>query len=88
MTAEIVLPLSGVGPFGVLLDRLAAGGMRRCILATGYLSETIERSIGARWNGMEIAYSVEPEPLGTGGAIRVAASAPGREGLRPLVDLE
>ncbi|MEG3048661.1 MAG: sugar phosphate nucleotidyltransferase, partial [Thermomonas sp.] len=30
--------------------------------------------IGASWQGMEIAYSVEPEPLGTGGAIRLAAS--------------
>ena len=67
-------PVAGRPFLAWLLDRLAAGGMRRCILATGYLSDVIEQRIGARWQGMEIAYSVEPEPLGTGGAIRLAAT--------------
>ena len=66
-------PVAGQPFLAWLLDRLATGGMRRCILATGYLSDVIEQRIGARWQGMEIAYSVEPEPLGTGGAIRLAA---------------
>ena len=56
-----------------LLDRLAGDGIRRCILATGYLAERIETVVGPRWQGMEIAYSVELAPLGTGGAIRLAA---------------
>ena len=67
-------PVAGRPFLAWVLDRLAAGGMRRCILATGYLSDVIEQRIGARWQGMEIAYSVEPEPLGTGGAIRLAAT--------------
>ena len=67
-------PVAGRPFLAWLLDRLAASGMRRCILATGYLSEVIEQRIGATWQGMEIVYSVEPEPLGTGGAIRLAAS--------------
>ena len=67
-------PVAGQPFLAWLLDRLATGGMRRCILATGYLSDVIEQRIGARWQGMEIAYSVEPEPLGTGGAIRLAAT--------------
>ena len=67
-------PVAGRPFLAWLLDRLATGGMRRCILATGYLSDVIEQRIGARWQGMEIAYSVEPEPLGTGGAIRLAAT--------------
>jgi D-glycero-alpha-D-manno-heptose 1-phosphate guanylyltransferase len=66
-------PVAGRPFLAWVLDRLAAGGMRRCILATGYLSELIEQRIGSRWQGMDIAYSVEPEPLGTGGAIRLAA---------------
>ena len=66
-------PVAGRPFLAWLLDRLAAGGMRRCILATGYLSELIEQRIGTRWQGMDIAYSLEPEPLGTGGAIRLAA---------------
>ncbi len=67
-------PVAGRPFLGWLLDRLAAGGMRRCILATGYLSELVEQRIGTRWQGMDIAYSREPEPLGTGGAIRLAAT--------------
>jgi Nucleoside-diphosphate-sugar pyrophosphorylase involved in lipopolysaccharide biosynthesis/translation initiation factor 2B, gamma/epsilon subunits (eIF-2Bgamma/eIF-2Bepsilon) len=57
-----------------LLDQLAAGGLRRVILATGYMTEKIEQAIGARWAGMDIVYSKEPEPLGTGGAIRLATT--------------
>ena len=58
--------------------------MRRCILATGYLAEMIEARIGARWQGMDIVYSVEPEPLGTGGAIRLAAARLQGEGAHVL----
>jgi D-glycero-alpha-D-manno-heptose 1-phosphate guanylyltransferase len=67
-------PVAGRPFLAWLLDRLAGGGMRRCILATGYLSELIEQRIGTRWQGMDIAYSLEPAPLGTGGAIRLAAN--------------
>lgn len=77
-------PVAGRPFLAWLLDRLAASGMRRCILATGYLSEAIEHSIGARWQGMQIAYSVEPEPLGTGGAIRLAATQVQGEGVHVL----
>ena len=66
-------PVAGRPFLAWLLDRLAAAGMRRCILATGYMADVIEQRIGARWQGMDIAYSLEPEPLGTGGAIRLAA---------------
>jgi D-glycero-alpha-D-manno-heptose 1-phosphate guanylyltransferase len=68
-------PVAGRPFLARLLDRLAGDGIRRCILATGYLSERIEAAIGPRWQGMDIAYSVESEPLGTGGAIRLAAHA-------------
>ena len=67
-------PVAGRPFIAHLLDQLAAAGLRRVILATGYLAEQVERTIGSRWSGMEIAYSCEPAPLGTGGAIRLAAS--------------
>lgn len=57
-----------------LLSQLAAGGMRRVIIATGYMGEKVEEAIGARWAGMDIVYSREPKPLGTGGAIRLAVT--------------
>lgn len=58
-----------------LLDHLAARGIRRCILATGYLSEMIEHVVGQQWAGMAIAYSVEEQALGTGGAVAQATKA-------------
>jgi len=47
-------------------------GVRRVVFASGYLAEMIENHFGngSRW-GMEISYSVEEEPLGTGGALRL-----------------
>lgn len=66
-------PVAGRPFLAWVLDRLAAAGLRRTILATGYLGEMVECTIGAQWNGMDMAYSVEPEPLGTGGAVRLAA---------------
>ena len=66
-------PVAGRPFLAWLLDRLAANGMRRCILATGYLADVIEMRVGSRWSGMDIVYSAEPEPLGTGGAIRLAS---------------
>lgn len=57
-----------------LLDALAAQGMRRVVLATGYRGEQIETACGAGWQGMALDHSREPEPLGTGGAIALALS--------------
>lgn len=76
VVADLPKPLASVAgrPFlAHLLDQLATGGLRRVILATGYMAEKIEQAIGARWAGMDIVYSKESEPLGTGGAIRLAA---------------
>jgi D-glycero-alpha-D-manno-heptose 1-phosphate guanylyltransferase len=65
-------PVAGRPFLTYLLDEFARGGMRRAILATGYMAEKIEQLIGDRWQGMEVIYSRETEPLGTGGAIRQA----------------
>lgn len=67
-------PVAGRPFLAWLLDGLADGGIRRVVLATGYLAGQVEAAIGARWRGMEVDYSVEEQALGTGGAIRLAAS--------------
>lgn len=76
VVSDVPKPLAPVAgrPFlGFLLDHLAGQGIRRCVLATGYLSEKIEHFVGCYWAGMEIAYSIEEQPLGTGGAVAQAA---------------
>lgn len=65
-------PVAGRPFLAWLLDALATSGMRRVILATGYRSSQIEAAVGQRWQGMEIAWSREEAPLGTGGALREA----------------
>lgn len=66
-------PVAGRPFLAWMLDAYARRGFRRVILATGYLGEQIEDAIGHAWEGLEVLYSREPEPLGTGGALKLAA---------------
>lgn len=66
-------PVRGRPFIAWLLDALAAQGMRRIVLATGYMGDRVERELGAEWKGLALEYSRESEPLGTGGAIALAA---------------
>ena len=74
--ADLPKPLAPVAgrPFlAWLLDQYAEAGLRRVILAAGYRAEAVVEAIGRRWRGMDLVYSLEAEPLGTGGAVRLAA---------------
>ncbi|MDP2847924.1 MAG: HAD-IIIA family hydrolase [Humidesulfovibrio sp.] len=55
-----------------LLDSLARFGLRRVVLCTGHMAEMLEASLGTTYRGMELLFSREEEPLGTGGALRLA----------------
>jgi len=74
-------PVAGRPFLAYLLDRYAAAGMTRAILATGYMGDVVEQTIGGRWNGMDVLYSREEAPLGTGGAIAAAARHSSGHGL-------
>jgi D-glycero-alpha-D-manno-heptose 1-phosphate guanylyltransferase len=56
-----------------LLDRLGQAGFRAVTLLTGYKGEMVEEQLGFNYQGLQLGYSVEETPLGTGGAIRAAA---------------
>lgn len=64
----------GARPFlEIQLLQLRSQGIRRVVLGTGYLGEQIESYFGDGSRlGLTVAYSRETEPLGTGGAIRLA----------------
>jgi histidinol-phosphate phosphatase family protein len=55
-----------------LLDQLRLGGIRRVVLCVGYLAAQIKTEFGESYHNLELIYSLEPEPLGTGGALRHA----------------
>lgn len=57
-----------------LLNQLRSHGYKRVILAAGYGAAEIQSHFGEAFEGMDIAYSNEISPLGTGGALRNAAS--------------
>jgi D-glycero-alpha-D-manno-heptose 1-phosphate guanylyltransferase len=66
-------PVAGRPFLAWVLDNLAEGGLRRVVLAAGYMAEKVQGIFGTYWLDMEIAYAIEETPLGTGGAIRHAS---------------
>jgi NDP-sugar pyrophosphorylase family protein len=71
---KVLAEIRGRPFLAYLLDRLSQGGIRRVILCTGYRGEQVEAAFGSRFGALELVYSREPEALGTGGALRHAAS--------------
>jgi NDP-sugar pyrophosphorylase family protein len=69
---KVLAPIHGRPFLAYLMDQLANAGLRRIVLCTGYKSEMVEADIGQRFNGMDVVYSIEQTPLGTGGALRLA----------------
>lgn len=67
---KAMAPIAGRPFLAYLLEFLQASGIRRVILAVGYRSEAIRNFFGSNYAGLELAYSVEEEPLGTGGALQ------------------
>lgn len=66
-------PIKGKPFLEILIRGLKAKGVDDFVLATGHLSEQIEAYCenGACWD-VKVRYSREPEPLGTGGAVKLA----------------
>lgn len=56
-----------------LLDQLAQAGFQAATLLTGFKGEMVEEALGLAYGHIQLGYSVEKTPLGTGGAIRAAA---------------
>src|SRR6185312_11301036 len=57
----------------LLLRQLRRWGFERVVLAVGYQHEAIRSHFGAKAVGLDLLYSSELIPLGTGGALRNAA---------------
>ncbi len=64
-----------------LMDHWIEQGIARFILSVGYRHEHIQAHFGAAYRGIPIAYAIEETPLGTGGALALAARARTHEGL-------
>ena len=76
LTEKIPKPMIAIGDEPFLqrqFELLASFGLRRVLLLVAYLGEQIERHFGDGAKlGLRLAYSHEPAPLGTGGALKNA----------------
>lgn len=66
------MDLNGTPFLQILLEYLRKESIKHVVLATGYKSEMISNFFGDRYRDIDISYSVEKDPLLTGGAIRQA----------------
>jgi D-glycero-alpha-D-manno-heptose 1-phosphate guanylyltransferase len=74
---EVPKPMADIGgkPFlHYLFLYLHQQGLKQVVLLVGYKHTIIQNYFGKRYLDIEIAYSIESEPLGTGGAVLQASA--------------
>lgn len=71
---KVMAPVAGRPFLAILLSQLIDQGCSRIILSVGYLRHLISDAFGSSCRGIPLDYAVEEDPLGTGGAIRLALS--------------
>jgi len=70
---KVLAPVRGKPFLCYLLDTLHQNDLTEVILCTGYLGEQVQATLGKRYKGLRLHYSQESHPLGTAGALRLAA---------------
>lgn len=66
-------PVGGRPFLAHVLAWLGSHGVRDVVLCTGYGADEVREALGdGSSEGVRLTYSVEPEPLGTGGALKFA----------------
>ena len=69
---KVLAPVAGKPYLAHLLEQLARAGIRETTLLVGFAAEQVRSAFGSAHAGLSLNYSVEPEPLGTAGALRLA----------------
>ncbi|MBK7035238.1 MAG: nucleotidyltransferase family protein [Bacteroidetes bacterium] len=72
-------PVAGKPFLQYILDDLINQEIEHVILAVGYLKETIIDHFGYHYHNLKITYSIEDDPLGTGGGILQASKYANQE---------
>src|SRR6185369_3860416 len=65
-------PVAGKPFIAFVIDHLLKQGIEKFIFSLGYKHEIIEQYVLRQYPDLPVKFSVEHEPLGTGGAIRLA----------------
>lgn len=69
---KVLAEVSGKPFLVYLLEQISSAGIRKVVFCTGYMAEKIQNRLGDTYGPLHILYSREDEPLGTGGALRLA----------------
>src|SRR5262245_43236829 len=69
---KVLADIGGRPLLGRLIDFYTGAGAARIVLALGYRSDEVEGYVRGYGNQSHVIASVEPEPRGTGGALRHA----------------
>jgi len=73
-TPKPLLPIKGIPTMQHAIENLKKHGIKDIILAVSFHADKIKEYFGDGSKfGVNISYSIENEPLGTGGAVRLAA---------------
>lgn len=69
---KLLFPVVGVPLIDLMIAWLREGGVRDVVLAVNHLSERLRLEVGERRLDSKVTLSIETEPLGTAGPIRLA----------------
>jgi mannose-1-phosphate guanylyltransferase len=73
-TPKLLAPIGDIPFLDILVNRLKRSGARRVILGLGHLADRVVSHLDAHPpDGIDIVTMIEPEPLGTAGALRFLA---------------
>ena len=71
---KLLFPIFGKPMIYWSLDLLKSLGTEEVILGVNYLADILRRHVGSEYRGMGIKYSLETEPLGTAGPMKLAST--------------
>jgi D-glycero-alpha-D-manno-heptose 1-phosphate guanylyltransferase len=71
---KCMAPVAGKPFLAYVIDYFRKQGIERFIFSLGYMHEVIEAFVQTQYPMLNVAYSIEQEPMGTGGAIKLACS--------------
>ena len=69
---KLLFPVAGKTMFEWILDNINREDFDEIILAVNHLADILKKRLGNKIDNININYSLEPEPLGTGGPIKKA----------------
>lgn len=70
---KVLLNVAGKPILAHILDQLPALGIRRVVLIVGHMGDLVRAYVGKHYPGLEVTYAEQPERLGLGHAVSLAA---------------